>query len=159
MCDLSHQKDIQKVQMFATWCQHFWLNTSWLYIVKVHNVHSRGINNRGSLVPRLFWRGEKRAWLSLSAHARKITGMTVIHLNFVHVRKIPTYSDITFACSALECNGYPVWQRYFIRPEVSQKPRTDTEDRAESICEAHLEWEGCFCLAADRIRQVFMLQI
>ena len=34
-----------------------------------------------------------------------------------------------------------VWQRYFIRPEVSQKPRTDTEDRAEGVCEAHLRWE------------------
>ena len=47
----------------------------------------------------------------------------------------------------------------FIRPEVSQKPRNDTEDRAESVCEAHLRREGCFRLAADKIRQVLMLRI
>ena len=36
----------------------------------------------------------KRAWFAPSAHTRKMTG---IRLNFVHVRKISMYSDVTFA--------------------------------------------------------------
>ena len=48
---------------------------------------------------------EKRAWLPLSVHVRKITSMTVIHLDFVHVHNISNvhmYSDVMFACSAMD---------------------------------------------------------
>ena len=63
--------------------------------------------------------------------------------DFVHVRNLILTSHVPMD------DGCLVWQRYFkfIRPEVCQTPNTDTEVRAESVCEAHLCWEWCFRLA------------